>query len=157
MTTTHVMTPMASSLVFHDMIPSLLQHDMISCLSLHHLLAVKVSCVISMRPFEPMGLRLRDVHPGCGGGVVVVGFERKSSGKRAGMQQGDRITDVDGETRRLPDLCFCLGVNVSTSCINISILLLRSLILGLFLSNFVCVLCLYTRYSSLAVCPYLPL
>ena len=51
-----------------------------------------------MRPFEPMGLRLRDVHPGCGGGVVVVGFEPKSPGKRAGMQQGDRITDVDGET-----------------------------------------------------------
>lgn len=47
-----------------------------------------------------MGLRLRDVHPGCGGGVVVVGFEPKSAGKRAGMQQGDRITDVDGEMRR---------------------------------------------------------
>lgn len=56
-----------------------------------------------------MGLRLRDVHPGCGGGVVVVGFEPKSPGKRAGMQQGDRITDVDGETGRSP-LCVSLCI-----------------------------------------------
>lgn len=48
-----------------------------------------------------MGLRLRDVHPGCGGGVVVVGFESKSAGKKAGVRQGDRITGVDGELRFL--------------------------------------------------------
>lgn len=50
-----------------------------------------------MAPSEQLGLRLRDVHPGCGGGVVVVGFERGSPAKRAGVQQGDRITRVDGE------------------------------------------------------------
>ena len=50
-----------------------------------------------MKPPGKLGLRLRDVHPGCGGGVVVLGFESKSAGKKAGMKQGDRITDVDGE------------------------------------------------------------
>lgn len=49
-----------------------------------------------MSSTERLGLRLRDVHPGCGGGVVVVGFEPKSAAKRAGIQQGDRITRVDG-------------------------------------------------------------
>lgn len=53
-----------------------------------------------MSASERLGLRLRDVHPGCGGGVVVVGFEPKSPAKRAGIQQGDRITRVDGEPRR---------------------------------------------------------
>ncbi|CAM9890511.1 unnamed protein product, partial [Ectocarpus fasciculatus] len=56
----------------------------------------KVAVVISMRPSEPMGLRLRDVHPECGGGVVVIGFERSAAGKRAGVLQGDRITEVNG-------------------------------------------------------------
>ncbi|CBN80121.1 pleckstrin homology (PH) domain-containing protein [Ectocarpus siliculosus] len=55
----------------------------------------KVALVISMRPSEPMGLRLRDVHPECGGGVVVIGFERSAAGKRAGVLQGDRITEVN--------------------------------------------------------------
>ncbi|CAM9092140.1 unnamed protein product, partial [Ectocarpus sp. 4 AP-2014] len=55
-----------------------------------------VALVISMRPSEPMGLRLRDVHPECGGGVVVIGFERSAAGKRAGVLQGDRITEVNG-------------------------------------------------------------
>lgn len=50
-----------------------------------------------MRSSERMGLRLRDVHPGCGGGVVVVGFEPKSAGKRGGVLQGDRIARVEGE------------------------------------------------------------
>lgn len=60
---------------------------------------MQVVCVIDMGPFEPMGLRLRDVHPGCGGGVVVVGFENESAGKRAGVQQGDRIKGLDGENK----------------------------------------------------------
>ena len=49
-----------------------------------------------MGPSEPMGLRLRDLHPECGGGVVVVGFERSAAGKKAGVLQGDRIIEVDG-------------------------------------------------------------
>lgn len=49
-----------------------------------------------MKPSEPMGLRLRDLHPECGGGVVVVGFERSAAGKKAGVLQGDRIIEVDG-------------------------------------------------------------
>lgn len=57
--------------------------------------------MISMRPSEPMGLRLRDVHPECGGGVVVVGFERSAAGKRAGVLQGDRITEVNGKQGKL--------------------------------------------------------
>lgn len=52
-----------------------------------------------MKPSEPMGLRLRDLHPECGGGVVVVGFQRSAAGKRAGVKQGDRITEVDGAMR----------------------------------------------------------
>lgn len=59
--------------------------------------AGQTSCVVSMKPPGKLGLRLRDVHPGCGGGVVVLGFESKSAGKKAGMKQGDRITDVDGK------------------------------------------------------------
>lgn len=55
--------------------------------------------MVTMKPSERMGLRLRDLHPGCGGGVVVVGFESKAAGKRAGIKQGDRIVRVEGETR----------------------------------------------------------
>lgn len=29
--------------------------------------------------------------------MVVLGFESKSAGKKAGIKQGDRITDVDGK------------------------------------------------------------
>lgn len=58
----------------------------------------QVSILVSMSASERLGLRLRDVHAGCGGGVVVVGFEPQSPAKRAGIQQGDRITRVDGET-----------------------------------------------------------
>ncbi|CAM9782180.1 unnamed protein product [Pylaiella littoralis] len=56
----------------------------------------KVSLLIAMKPSEPMGLRLRDLHPECGGGVVVVGFQRSAAGKRSGVKQGDRITEVNG-------------------------------------------------------------
>lgn len=68
-------------------------------LSVHFFCVVRlqISVLASMSPSERLGLRLRDVHPGCGGGVVVVGFEPKSCAKRAGVRQGDRITRVDGE------------------------------------------------------------
>lgn len=62
-------------------------------------MTVQVSLVISMKPSEPMGLRLRDLHPECGGGVVVVGFQRRAAGKRAGVLRGDRVTKVDGEKK----------------------------------------------------------
>ncbi|CAN0181401.1 unnamed protein product, partial [Scytosiphon promiscuus] len=56
----------------------------------------KMSIVVAIDAREKMGLRVRDVHPECGGGVVVVGFQRSAAGKKAGVLQGDRITQVDG-------------------------------------------------------------
>lgn len=67
------------------------------CVFLCHPAPPQMSFVISVGRREPMGLRLRDVHPECGGGVVVVGFQRSAAGKRGGLLQGDRITQVDGE------------------------------------------------------------
>lgn len=55
-----------------------------------------MSIVVVIEAREKMGLRVRDVHPECGGGVVVVGFQRSAAGKKAGVLQGDRITQVDG-------------------------------------------------------------